>query len=105
MFLEKTAALAFADIHMRRHIVKADVLAVIILDKGDDVAEPLQMLLGVLLLLGKVGKIVVKHAEDLQEKDVDLQLVIRRLFQGQAVDVLDPAKDFLMPRHMLFKLQ
>ena len=65
----------------------------------------LGMLLGVLLLLGKVGKIVVKHAEDLQEKDVDLQLVIRRLFQGQAVDVLDPAKDFLMPRHMLFKLQ
>ena len=46
MLFEKTAALAFADIHMSRHIVKADVLAVIILDKGDDVTESLQMLLG-----------------------------------------------------------
>ena len=49
MFFKKSAAFVLAYIYMGCHIVKGDVLTVILLNKRDNVSEPLQMLLRLLL--------------------------------------------------------
>lgn len=39
MFLEETAALAFADVDLGRDVLQGDVLHVVILNVGEDVAQ------------------------------------------------------------------
>lgn len=80
MFLEKTAAFAFADVHMERHVVQGDVLAVIALDKGDDIPEPLQVFLRMPLLFRKVRKIMIEFPENLHEHDMNCKFIVRCFF-------------------------
>lgn len=105
MFLEEPAAFALADVYVGRDIVESDVLAVIILDKGDDVLKPLQMFLGALFFFGEAGKVMVQFLEDLHEYDMDRKLVVCRFFCRQMVKGFYLAEDFLVPSHMLLEFQ
>lgn len=97
MFLEKSAAFTFTDVHICGHMIKADILIIIFLNEFYDIPESLQMLLRLAAVLRKVRKVMVELSEYLQKYHMYLKFVIWRFVIGHMIDVPHLAKDILVP--------
>ncbi len=78
IFLEEPAAFALADIHMLGDLIQRKLLGIVFLNKGEDILQPCQMLLGPVSADGKGDIVQVEPLPDSGQGKMYLELIVRR---------------------------